>query len=155
MLIRNEKMIKQYIYSCQVIYSVSYNLRVRTHEAKWSQTGMRFHFGRKSNLGVQSALCLCSVELRRNEISNQHEISCEQNLTKTKWISADSLNIAFSAHVRLKFISGDEIRKHYPKWNSYTCPSKYRIVFALVWNLKWVRVYFASCESTLRSVDMR
>ena len=61
-----------------------------TWEAKWTQTGMRFHFGWKSLLGVQSALYLCSHELKqnetqtdmdfisvildRNEISNQHGI---------------------------------------------------------------------------------
>ena len=25
------------------------------------------------------------------------------------------------------FISGDKICKHHPKWNAYTCPSKYRV----------------------------
>ena len=32
--------------------------------------------------------------------------SCEQNLLETKWISADSLNITFNAHVCLKLIAG-------------------------------------------------
>ena len=131
-----------------------------TVEAKWTQTGTRFHFGWKSHFGVQSALYLCSHELRRNETQNGMDFisviltemkfqtgmrfSCEQNFPETKWISADSLDIAFNAHVCLKlilgmnfisailtemnFISGEKIFcKHYPKWNVYTCPSKYRV----------------------------
>ena len=91
---------------------------------------------------------MCSHELRRNETQNGMDFisvilteikfqtgmrfSCEHNLHETKWISADSLDIAFNAHVRLKlipgidfisviltemnFISGDKIScKHYPK----------------------------------------
>ena len=121
-----------------------------------NSNGMRFHFGWKSHFGVQSALYLCSHELRQSETQNGMDFlchfhltglrfSCEHNLTETKWISADSLDVGFNARVRLKliagmdfisviwqkwnFISGDEIScKHYPKWNAYTCPSKYRIV---------------------------
>ena len=33
-------------------------------------------------------------------------LSCEQNLPKTKWISAGSLDIAFNGYVRLKLIAG-------------------------------------------------
>ena len=86
--------------------------------------------------------------------------SREHNLPETKWISAGSLDVAFNAHVRLKlnacmnfvsviwqkwnFISGNKILcKHYPKWNAYTCPSKYRVVFTPVWNLRPVWVHFA------------
>ena len=131
-----------------------------TGEAKWTQTGTRFHFGWKSHFGVQSALYLCSHELKRNETQNGMDFisfilnemkfqtgkrfSSEQNLPETKWISADSLDIAFNAHVCLKlilgmdfisviltemnFVSGDKtFCKHYPKWNVYTCPSKYRV----------------------------
>ena len=64
---------------------------------------------------------------------------------KPKWISADSLGIVFNAHVHLKLIvgvislwsfwqkwnviSGDKIScKHYPKWNAFSCPSKYWFV---------------------------
>ena len=32
--------------------------------------------------------------------------SCEHNLPGTKWISADSLDVAFNAHVRLKRNAG-------------------------------------------------
>ena len=32
--------------------------------------------------------------------------SCEHNLPEMKWISADSLDVAFNAHVRLKVIAG-------------------------------------------------
>ena len=63
-------------------------------------------------------------------------------LPETKWIRRDLLNIVFNAHVRLKliagmdfisvtlnFISGDKIScKHYPKWNTYACTSKDRVV---------------------------
>ena len=86
-----------------------------------------------------------SIILDRNEISNWHKILCEHNLPEAKWISANALDIAFNAHVRLKliagvislllfwqtwnFISSDKITcRHYPKWNAYRCPSKYRVV---------------------------
>ena len=81
-----------------------------TWEAKWTQTGMRFDFGWKS----QSDLYLCSHELGRNETQNGMDFisviltemksqtgmrfSCEHNLPKTKWISVDSLGVAFNAH---------------------------------------------------------
>ena len=68
-----------------------------------------------------------------------------KNLPEAKWISADSLDIAFNVHVclnliacaiplqslwqKLNFISDDKIScKHYPKWNVYVYPSKYRVV---------------------------
>ena len=67
---------------------------------------MRFHFGWKSHFGVQSALYLCSHELRRNETQNGMDFIsviltemkfqtgmrflCEHNLTETKW-TAESL----------------------------------------------------------------
>ena len=79
---------------------------------------MRFHFGWKAHFGVQSALYMCSHELRWNETQNDMDFisviltemkfqtgmrfSCEHNLPEKKWISADSLDIAFDAHVRLK-----------------------------------------------------
>ena len=93
----------------------------RSHERS-PQTGMRFHFGWKSHFGVQSALYLCSHELRWNETQNGMDFisviltemkfqtgmrfSCEHNLPETKWISADSLDVAFNAHVRLKLNAG-------------------------------------------------
>ena len=93
-----------------------------TWEAKWTQTGMRFHFGWKSHFGVQLVLYLCPHELRRNETQKGMDFklviltemkfqtgmrfSCEQNLPEAKWISADSLDTAFNAHVRLKIIAG-------------------------------------------------
>ena len=77
-----------------------------TWEAKWTQTGMRFHLGWKSHLGVESALYMYSLELSRNETQNGTDfisviltemkfktgmrVSCEHNFPKTKWISADS-----------------------------------------------------------------
>ena len=123
---------------------------------------MRFHFGWKSQFGVQLALYLCSQESRRNEIQNGMNFksviltemkfqtgmrfSCEHNLPETKWISADSLDVSLmrmcawnsmrvwisyrSFCQKWNFISGDKIScKHYPKWDAYTCPSNYRVVF--------------------------
>ena len=82
---------------------------------------MRFHFGRKSHFGVQSALYLCLHELRRNETQNRMNFisviltevkfqtvmrfSCEHNLIKTM-NSADSLDVAFNAGVTLKLSAG-------------------------------------------------
>ena len=97
-------------------------LGVRSHEVKWTQTGMRFHFGWKSHFDFQSALYLCSHELKRHETQMGMDFilviltemkfqigmrfSCEHNLPETKWISADSLDVAFNAHVRLKLSAG-------------------------------------------------
>ena len=83
---------------------------------------MRFHLGWKSHFWVQSALYLCSHELRRNETQNGMDFisviltemkfqtgmrfSCEHNLPETKWISADLLDVAFNAHVRLILNAG-------------------------------------------------
>ena len=83
---------------------------------------MRFHFDWKSDFGVQSALYLWSHEFRRNktqtsmdfisviltEMKFQTDIrfSCEHNLPEAKWVSADSFDIAFNAHERLKLIAG-------------------------------------------------
>ena len=87
-----------------------------TWEVKWTQIGMRFDFDWKSHFGVKLALYLCSHKLRRDETqSNMDFISviltemkfqtsmrfpCEHNLPATKWISADSLDVAFKAHMR-------------------------------------------------------
>ena len=83
---------------------------------------MQFNFCWKSHFGVQSALYLCSHELRQNETQNGMDFisviltqmkfqtgmrfSCEHNLPEKKWISANSLDIAFNAHVRLKLNAG-------------------------------------------------
>ena len=121
---------------------------------------MRLHFGWKSHFGVNSAIYLCSHKLRRTETQDRMDFisviltemkfqtnmrfSCEHNLRETKWINADSLDVAFNAHVpwnqmrlwikcrsfwqKWNFISGNRIScKHYPKWNVY-CPSNYRVV---------------------------
>ena len=92
-----------------------------TWEAKWTQTGMRFNFGWKSHFSVHSALYLCSHELRRNEPQNGMDFisviltemkfqtgmrfSCKHNLPETKWISADSLDVAFNVHQFIKPIN--------------------------------------------------
>ena len=101
---------------------------------EWTQTVMRFYFGWKSHFGVQSALYLCSHELRRNETQNGMDFisviltemkfqtgmrfSCEQNLPEAKLITRNSLDIAFNAHVRLKLIAGViSLRSFWQKWN--------------------------------------
>ena len=84
----------------------------RSHERS-PQIGMGFHFGWKSHFGVQSALYLCSHELRWNEIQNgmdfitvfltemkfqtRMRFSYEHILPGTKWISADLSDVAFNA----------------------------------------------------------
>ena len=118
---------------------------------------MRFHFGWKSQFGVQSVLYLYLLVLGPNEtqtgmdfisviltemkFQTSMRFSCEQNLPEAKWVSADSLDSAYNAHVRLKIIYGcyfipiilterqiaayrDKICKNYSKWNVYTCSSK-------------------------------
>ena len=45
-------------------------VRARSHEAKWTQTGIRFHFGWKPHFGIQSTLYTYSHALRRNETQN-------------------------------------------------------------------------------------
>ena len=83
---------------------------------------MRGEMNSKFHFGVQSALYLCSHELRRNETQNcmdfisviltemkfqtSMRFLSEHNLPQTKWISADSLHVAFNAHVRLKLNAG-------------------------------------------------
>ena len=90
--------------------------------ANWTQTGMRFHFGWKCHFGVQSALYLCSHELRQNETQNGMDFisfiltemkfqtgmrfSCENDLPEAKWISTHSLDVMFNADVRLKLNAG-------------------------------------------------
>ena len=105
-----------------------------TWEVKWTQTGMRLHFGWKSHFSVQSALYLCSHELRRNETQTGMDFisailtemtfqtgmgfPCEQNLPKAKWINADLLDTAFNVHVRLKLIEVViSLRSFWQKWN--------------------------------------
>ena len=114
-----------------------------TWEAKWAQTGMRYHFGWKSLFGVQSALYLCSHELRWNETHQTDQMkltkikfqtgmrfSCEQNLPETKWISVNSLDIAFNEHVRLKPIAVILTEMKFAD----ACPSKYQVVLKCSWN---------------------
>ena len=87
------------------------NLRVGSHGSR-----------NELNFGIQSALYLCSDKLKRNETQNgmnfisviltemKFQIGmrfpCEHNLPETKWINADSLDVAFNAHVRLKLNAG-------------------------------------------------
>ena len=86
------------------------------------------------------AVRVCSHE-RRNELIWNDFISVE-NLTsvfsqlftcvQVNWggMKLKTLRISYrSFWQKLNFILGDKIScKHYPKWNTYTCPSKYRVV---------------------------
>ena len=98
-------------------------------EVKWNSKRYEFHIG----------------HFEQNEFQISMRFSCEHNLPETKWISADSLVVAFSAHahwnsmlVRISyrsfwqkwnFISGDRIScKHHPKCTAYTCASKYWVI---------------------------
>ena len=102
-----------------------------------------------------------SVIFTEMKFQTSMRFSCEQSLPDAKWISADSLDIAFNAHVRLKliaglislqsfwqkwnFIWGDKIScQHYPKWNAYVCPSKYWVILSCSRNE-------TSCEQYLSS----
>ena len=149
---------------------------------------MRFHFIWKSHFGVQSALYLCSYKLRLNETQNGIDdisviftkmkfqtgirFSCEHDLPETKWISADSLDVAFNAHLRLKLNAGmdfisvilTEMKFHFgwyhvnttrneiptPKWNTCT-EMKYlhmsikisgRFKMHPKWNFMWTELVF-------------
>ena len=127
-----------------------------TWEAKLTQTGMRFHFGWKSHFGVQSALYLCSHELRRNKTQTGMDFIsviwtemkfqtgmrflCEQNLPEAKRISVNSLDIAFNEHVRLKLIGIILTEMKF----AYACPSKYQVILKCSRNE-------TSCEQNLFS----
>ena len=58
-------------------------------EAKWNSKRYGFHIVNLTEMKFQTGM----------------RFSCEHNLPETKWISADSLDIAFNAHVRLKLIA--------------------------------------------------
>ena len=142
-----------------------------TWEAKWTQTGMRFHLGWKSHFGVESALYLYSHELRQNEAQNGMDFisviltemnfqtglrfSCEHNLPETKWISAGSMDVAFNAHVRLKlmrvgisYFERNEISIRVIKYHVNTTRNEIPLYvhqyIGLFWNA-------ASCEQNLFS----
>ena len=145
---------------------------------RWNNSNQyEISFRLKISLRCSVSFLLCSHELRRNETQNGMDLisviltemkfqtgmrfSCEQNLLETKWISANSLDTAFNAHVRFKliqvwisywsfwqkwnFISGGKTScKHYLKWNAYTSSSKYWVVLECSRNE-------TSCEQNLFS----
>ena len=117
--------------------------------------GWKSHFGVQPSLYLcshelrqnefQTSMDFISIILIEMKFKTDMRFSCEHNLPKAKWINTNALDIAFNAHVRLKliagvislllfwqtwnFISSDKITcRHYPKWNAYGCPSKYRVV---------------------------
>ena len=68
---------------------------------------MIFNFELKSHFEVQSAfygMDFISVILTEMKFQTGMRFSC-QHLPEAKWISADSLDIAFNAHVHLKLIA--------------------------------------------------
>ena len=137
-----------------------------TWEAKWTQTGMRFHLGWKSHLGIESALYLCSLELSRNETQNRMDFtsvilteikfktsmrfSCENEMDKRRL-----LDVAFNADVSLKLntstdfilvILREEISFRAIKYHVYTTRNEMSAHvhqnIGLFWNA-------ASCEQKL------
>ena len=124
---------------------------------------MRFHLGWKSHFGVQSALYLCSHELKRNETQTGMDFisviltemkfetgirfSCEQNLPEVKWINAYSSDIVFSAHVRLtlKLTAGViSLRSFWQKWNFISGDK--------IWCKHYPKWYSYACPSIYRVV---
>ena len=129
--------------NCFFLWCFCVNKSTFTREAKRAQTGMKFHFGWESHFGVQPALYLRSHELRQNEtqigmhfisvILNEMKFqtgmkfSCEQNLPEVKWINADTLDITFNVHVRLKLIAGVISLRSF--WQKFNFISGYKTLF--------------------------
>ena len=127
--------------------------------------GWKFHFDIHSALYLCShelrrnkipvAMDFISVILTEIKFQIIMRLSCEENLPEAKWINKGLLGISFTRHVRLKliadaisswsfwtcfdkwkFILGDKIScKHYPKWNAYSCLSKYWFDMQPKWNM--------------------
>ena len=93
-------------------------IRVRSYE-RWNELKPVWDFISVENLtSVFSQLFTCvhmnwgemklngmdfiSVILTKMKLQTSMRFSCEHNLPEKKWISAESLDIAFDAHVRLK-----------------------------------------------------
>ena len=94
-----------------------------TWEAKWTQTHMKFHFCWKSHFGVQSALYLCSDELRQNETQTGMDFM-SVNLTEMKFQTSmrysceQNLDFAFNVQVGLKLTVGFiSLRSFWRNWN--------------------------------------
>ena len=117
--------------SVEISFGVHSGLYLCSHELRQNET--------------QISLDFISVILTGMKFQTGIRFSCKQNLPEAKQISADSLDIAFNEHVHLKFIAGvislrsywqkwnlvivaEISSKRYPKWNTYACPSKYRVV---------------------------
>ena len=94
------------------------HIRVRSYE-RWNELKSVWDFISVENLtSVFSQLVTCVhmnwgemklngmdfilVILTEMKLQTSMRFSCEHNLPEKKWISADSLDIAFDAHVRLK-----------------------------------------------------
>ena len=70
------------------------------NEGKWNESGMDF----------------ISVILTEMKFQAGMRFSSEKNLPKTKWISADSLDIVLNAHVRLNILPS--VISSYSFWQS-------------------------------------
>ena len=129
-------------------FSVQPAVSLCSHELRWNET--------------QNGMDFISVILIEMKFETGMRFSCEHNLLETKWISADSLDVLRLMRMcvwnsmpvwisyrsfwqKWNFITGNKILcKHYPKWNAYTCPSKYRVVLKCSRNE-------TSCEQNLFS----
>ena len=124
-IISFDKKIKRTDAWCQISKCFALSLRIRTHESRnelkpvWDfilienltsvpcQLFTCVHII-VSNDETQTGIDFISVILTETKFQTVMRFSCEQNLHKTKWISAVSLDIAFNAHVRLELIAGIE-----------------------------------------------
>ena len=133
------------------------SFRLKSHVGVQSVLYLCSHELRRNE--PQNGMHFISAILTKMKFQTGMRFSCEHNLPETKWISADSWMLHLmrmciwnsmqvwisyrSFWQKWNFISGDKIScKHYPKWNAYTCPSKYRVV------LKFSRNEI-SCEQDL------
>ena len=133
--------------------------RLKSHFSVKSALYLCSHELRRNE--TQNGMDFISVILTEMKFQTGMRFSCEHNLPETKWISADSWMLHLmrmciwnsmqvwisyrSFWQKWNFISGDKIScKHYPKWNAYTCPSKYRVVLKCSRNE-------TSCEQNLFS----
>ena len=104
-----------------------WNIRVRSHERRIELKPVWDFISVESFTSLFSQVFTC-VHMNWGEIR-----------LKTVWISYRSF------WQKWHFISGDKIScKHHPKWNAYTCPSKYRVTLKCSRNE-------TSCEQNLFS----
>ena len=110
---------------------------------------------------TQNSMDFISVILTEMKFQTGMRFPCEHSSPETKWISADSLDVAFNAHVRLKLIAGmgfisvvlTEMKFHFKRSNiMWTLPEKKclhmsikisgRFEMQLKWNFMWTELVF-------------